>query len=260
MLPLPLIYRFYPILFTLATISLCHYAPSPPSPLLSFSVKDFGAVGDGIHYDTRPIQSAIDACSATRVQRCRVVFPPGKYLTATVQLKSHVTLDIRKNATVLGGTKIGDYPREQERWYVVLAEGQVDVGITGGGEINGQGLKFVKRWDERKNVMVSWNKTGACLGDECRPRLVGFVDCRDVRVWDVNLIEPAYWWCVHFFSDSDPCYSFIPSIFWHLPIQLFFFNLPNNYLLSVKWLQFFVHFSWTHPPGLFLGLIVEKDG
>lgn len=123
-----------------------------------------------------------------------MVFPPGKYLTATVFLKSGVVLEVQKNATVLGGTRLEDYPAEQSRWYVVLAEDAVDVGVTGGGEINGQGLEFVVRFDERKNVMVSWNQTGACSGDECRPRLIGFIRCRNVRVWDVKLIEPAYWW------------------------------------------------------------------
>lgn len=96
---------------------------------------------------------------------------------------------------MLGGTKEGDYPREQPRWYVVVAEDASDVGITGGGEINGQAGAFVQRWDKRKNVMVSWNATGACLGDECRPRLVGFLGCRNVRVWDIRLVDPAYWWC-----------------------------------------------------------------
>lgn len=119
-------------------------------------------------------------------------------MTATIHLKSNVILEIRKNATVLGGTRIEDYPEEQDKWYVVLAEGETDLGISGGGEINGQGLEFVQKFDKKKNVMVSWNKTGACLGDECRPRLVGFIDCKNVRVWDVNLIEPAYWWCVPF--------------------------------------------------------------
>ncbi|CAI9100089.1 OLC1v1037019C1 [Oldenlandia corymbosa var. corymbosa] len=188
-------------LLTLTTILRCYSAgPSLFSIVQqrthSVSVTDFGAAGDGIHYDTTQIQSAIDACSATGIRPCHVKFPPGKYLTATLYLKSGVILDIHKNATILGGPNIGDYPEKQEKWYVVLAEGETDVGITGGGEINGQGWEFVKRFDERKNVMVSWNETGACSGDECRPRLVGFVDCRNVRIWDVNLIEPAYW-CLH---------------------------------------------------------------
>lgn len=79
---------------------------------------------------------------------------------------------------------------------MVVAENAEEVGITGGGEINGQGLEFVKRFDERKNVMVSWNETGACLGDECRPRLVGFIGCKNVRIWDVSFNQPAYWWYV----------------------------------------------------------------
>lgn len=95
---------------------------------------------------------------------------------------------------MLGGTKLEDYPKEFNRWYVVLAENVSDVGITGGGVVDGQGLKFVMRFNERKNVMVSWNSTGACLGDECRPRLVGFIGCTNVKVWSVRLSEPAYWW------------------------------------------------------------------
>lgn len=169
--------------------------PAKPAPH-SLSVKHFGATGNGVDYDTHSIQCAIDACGASSSDGspCHVIFPPGKYLTATVYLKSHVILDVRENATILGGTKIQDFPKEQEKWYVVLADGAVDVGITGGGEINGQGLEFVEKFDEKKNVMVSWNKTGACLGDECRPRLVGFIDSKNVRLWNVKLVEPAYWW------------------------------------------------------------------
>lgn len=165
---------------------------------LRISVTDYGAFGDGAHYDTPHIQAAIDACSAASggAGVCRVVFPPRTYLTATVFLKSGVVLEVQRGAKILGGTKLEDYPAEASRWYVVLAEDAVDVGITGGGEINGQGLEFVERFDERKNVMLSWNRTGACLGDECRPRLVGFLRCRNVRVWNISLIEPAYWWCV----------------------------------------------------------------
>lgn len=99
---------------------------------------------------------------------------------------------------LLGGTEIEDYPKESSRWYVVMAENAIDVGITGGGVIDGQGLKFVVKKNEKKNVMVSWNQTGACSGDECRPRLVGFLNCKNVNIWSVRLREPAYWWSVLF--------------------------------------------------------------
>ncbi|KAG8371890.1 hypothetical protein BUALT_Bualt12G0009900 [Buddleja alternifolia] len=185
------------------TLLQSHSATSPLSilqsyPHLSLSVTDYGATASGHQYDTVPIQSTIDACSSAfhlRRRPCHVTFPPGKYLTATLHLKSGVVLDISKNATILGGTRLEDYPEKQEKWYVVVAEDAAEVGITGGGVIDGQSLKFVRRFDERKNVMVSWNKTGACLGDECRPRLVGFIGCRNVKVWDVSFNQPAYW-CV----------------------------------------------------------------
>lgn len=189
--------------FRTAIIVLIHFLcssllQSKASTSATISVRDFGAAGDGSRYDTRAIQSAIDACSGT----CHVSFPPGRYLTATIRLRSGVVLDIQEGATILGGTRIGDYPRRSDRWYVVLAEDAIDVGITGGGAIDGQGLEFVERFDERKNVMVSWNRTGACLGDECRPRLVGFIGCRNVRVWNVTLTEPAYWWSVFSLNTS----------------------------------------------------------
>lgn len=42
-----------------------------------FNVKDYGAVGDGIHDDQEAIQTAVDACDAAGGGT--VVFPPGRY-------------------------------------------------------------------------------------------------------------------------------------------------------------------------------------
>ncbi|KAJ4799564.1 Pectin lyase-like superfamily protein [Rhynchospora pubera] len=184
----------------------------------TFSVTEYGAIGDGKHYDTAAIQAAIDACHKSGGGR--VLLPSGgDYLTATVRLKSGVTLVVQKGARLLGGTKEGDYPKESARWYVVLAENATGVGITGGGEINGQGGEFVVLENERKNVMVSWNATGKCLGDECRPRLVGFLDSKDVKVSDLTLNQPAYW-CLHLVR----CHNS-----WIHNISIFGdFNTPNN--------------------------------
>ncbi|MFQ6631830.1 hypothetical protein Gotur_009130 [Gossypium turneri] len=197
----------------------------------TISVRDFGATGDGKHYDTAAIQSAIDSC---RTKPCYVTFPTGKYLTATIFLKSNVILDIPKGSTILGGTKLEDYPKEFDRWYVILAENARDVGITGGGVVDGQGLEFVVKFDERKNVMVSWNQTGACSGDECRPRLVGFLDSTNVRVWNVTFRQPAYW-CLslgsilfNFNTDLAVVDAPIQSEFWHSMRMHILAGYPRN--------------------------------
>lgn len=212
-------------IFIISSILQLESSTSPISPptiqlpqsTFTLSVTDYGAAGNGVQYDTPHIQAAIDDCSSHGGGR--VTFPPGTYLTATVFLKSGVVLEVQENATILGGTKLEDYPAENSRWYVVVAEDAVDVGITGGGEINGQGLKFVERFDEKKNVMVSWNKTGACLDDECRPRLVGFLRCKNARLWNIKLTEPAYW-CLHLVKCDNTSIHDV-SIYGD-------FNTPNN--------------------------------
>ncbi|GLJ22126.1 hypothetical protein SUGI_0415260 [Cryptomeria japonica] len=182
-----------------------------------YSVIDYGATGDGKTFDTASIQAAIDACSARGGGRVR--FPPGSYLTATLFLKTGVTLFVEEGATVLGSPNQNDYPAQSSRWYVILAENALNVGITGGGTIDGQSSKFVTRFDERKNVMVSWNVTGDCLGDECRPRLVGFLGCENVRVSNIRLTDPAYW-CLHLVRSNNIS---IHDVFIYGD-----FNTPNN--------------------------------
>lgn len=154
--------------------------------------SDFGATGTGKGYDTNAIQSSIDACAS--MGGGVVYISPGTYLTATLFLRTNITLWIAKGATILGSQHQRDFPKESSRWYTILAEGAENVVITGGGVVNGQGLKFVTEFKEAKNIMLSWNVTGDCVGDECRPRLVGFINCKNVGVWDVSFQHPAYWW------------------------------------------------------------------
>ena len=70
------------------------------------SVRDFGAYGDGIHEDTGAIQAAINFIP----EGGRIYFPEGTYLTLPLALKSHVTLEIAKGATILASTQRERYP------------------------------------------------------------------------------------------------------------------------------------------------------
>ena len=72
----------------------------------AISVRDFGAVGDGIHNDTIAVQTAIN-CTP---KGGRLYFPEGTYLVSPLNLKSHTTLHLAKGATILGVTDVDLYP------------------------------------------------------------------------------------------------------------------------------------------------------
>lgn len=74
-----------------------------------FDVTAFGAIGDGTTLDTAAIQRAIDACTPGGVVRV----PAGTFRTGAIFLKSDMTLEIAKGATLLGSERAEDYPNEK---------------------------------------------------------------------------------------------------------------------------------------------------
>ena len=72
----------------------------------SVSVLDFGAKGDGIEDDTNFIQAAIFSCPKGGV----VEIPKGVYYVRPLFLKSNITIDLQKDAIVLGSINRNDYP------------------------------------------------------------------------------------------------------------------------------------------------------
>ena len=73
---------------------------------VALNVKDFGAIGDGIHDDTKAIQLAIYACP----KQGRVYLEEGNYLVTSVMLKSDITIELKKNAVILGMKDRKEYP------------------------------------------------------------------------------------------------------------------------------------------------------
>lgn len=126
-------------------------ATRPPTGQ-QFSVCQFGAKGDGQTKDTQAIQSAI---AAAGVLGGTVYFPPGKYVSGTVRLKSHVTVYLETGATLILSRDPEDFdPYEQLNFksfsdnettdfHSALLRGQdlEHVGVIGPGTIDGNRTK-----------------------------------------------------------------------------------------------------------------------
>ena len=70
------------------------------------NVKDFGAVGDGVHDDTSALQAAVNFLP----EGGRLLFPEGTYLSLPLSLKSHISLELEKGAVLLGNPDRERYP------------------------------------------------------------------------------------------------------------------------------------------------------
>lgn len=115
-----------------------------------FNITSFGAVGNGSTMNTTAIQAAVDSCNHAGGGIVEV--PAGNFLTATVFLKSNVTIHLAAGATITGSGTTSDYPdvvpliRSYADNYtkrsVFYAEGQHNIGITGEGTFQGNGLSF----------------------------------------------------------------------------------------------------------------------
>lgn len=82
--------------------------PLPSFPSQTFIVSLFGAPGAGLTNETPGIDKAIATCSASGGGV--VFFPPGKYLAASIHLKSNVELLLAPAATIIGAPDGFDPP------------------------------------------------------------------------------------------------------------------------------------------------------
>ena len=73
----------------------------------SLSVKDCGAVGDGVTFDTKAIQTAIDSLASQGGGTVNV--PAGLYLTGSIWLRDNINLHLEAGAVIKGSPYLKDY-------------------------------------------------------------------------------------------------------------------------------------------------------
>ncbi|MBD5095075.1 MAG: glycoside hydrolase family 28 protein [Subdoligranulum sp.] len=172
------------------------------------NVKDFGAVGDGVHEDTAALQGAISFLP----EGGRLWFPAGTYLTLPLSLKSNITLDLDAGATILGSTDRARYPiipsftedpktgrpvlqagfegMEQKCYQSLLhASYAQNIAVVGQGVIDGNGQNG--DWWE-----------GFALFPAARPRVIFLNHTRDVTLHGVTVKNGPSWHIHPFYSQN----------------------------------------------------------
>jgi len=161
-------------------------------------VRSYGAKADGTTKDTAAIQKAIDTCAAKGGGTVRLT--AGTYLSAPIVLKSNITLQLDKGATLLGSPDHTDYPEITEFRLpgvqaLVSATNAENVSIAGKGTIDGQGESW---W----SMMRSFHDAGVMGNPHPRPRLVVFDHCKHVRIEGVTIQNSPMWQVVPYYSDD----------------------------------------------------------
>jgi polygalacturonase len=160
--------------------------------------RTYGAKADGTTKDTKAVQAAIDDCAKAGGGTVRL--SGGTFMSAPIVLKSNITLDVEKGATLLGSPDHEDYPKKTEfrgpgYQAFVGAVNAEHISIVGGGTIDGNGKSW---W-----TLARTQKNAGVLGSEnSRPRGVVFDHCKHIRIEGVTVQNSAYWQIVPYYSDD----------------------------------------------------------
>jgi len=156
-----------------------------------------GIIGDGVTNNTQAIKAAVAVLDVKGGGT--LYFPPGKYVTGTVELKSNITLHLEGGAMIFGSADRADYMNFADfvpeyrgdgggMTGLVFAAKSNNITITGRGTIDGNGQSF---W--YKNVVteiVDGNEVKRYLP---RPRAVQFILCDNIRISGVTITNSAMW-------------------------------------------------------------------
>jgi polygalacturonase len=150
-----------------------------------FSVRSYGATGDGKTLDTAAINAAVKACSESGGGQVR--FAPGRYISGTVHLRDNVTLYFDAGATLVGTEELNDYqtftpPAETPeakfgpKWHtaLILGVGVKNVTLAGPGTIDG-------------NKVFNPNGEEKMRG----PHTIILGNCRDISIRDLSIKDSA---------------------------------------------------------------------
>ena len=168
-----------------------------------FNVKNYAAKGNGKALDTKAINKAIDAAAAAGGGT--VYFPPGVYLSASIHLKSNITLYLEAGSTIEAvsdsiakydlpepneaGANYQDYGHSHWKNSLIWGIGLENVSILGPGLIYGKGLNpgFNRFADESKGQRRYQDG-----GPGSANKAIALRDCKNVILRDFSILHGGH--------------------------------------------------------------------
>jgi polygalacturonase len=167
----------------------------------TFQITAYGAQSDGSANSTVAIQKAID--SAHAAGGGSVLFPPGKYLSGTLELRSGVELRLEAGAVLLASRNPADYTATgmDKAPVFINGTGLRDVAITGRGIIDGQAEHV---WEDNGKIdgfIAVETEIARSAGVEMKrahvvkpnPCLLALSGCEGILIEDVAFLRSPFW-------------------------------------------------------------------
>lgn len=166
-----------------------------------WSVKDFGAAGDGKTLDTKAIQATVEA--AHKAGGGTVELPAGTYLSGSIELKDNIDFFLAEGAVLLGSTNLQDYcsadcypqnyssPRTSENisgGHLIYGVNVQNVTLRGPGRIDGNSRHFF--------LHGNYVDVGKKVTLPDRPgQMIWFADSKNIHITDLEITYAPYWSC-----------------------------------------------------------------
>ena len=192
----------------------------------TFNMKELGADPRGIESCTELINQTIEKASSEGGGT--IYFPAGVYLTATIHMKSNITLYVESGAVLRFSDRFEDYlPFVKIRWEgtvmntlspLIYAHDAENLTITGRGTLNGNGFKWWS-WEKETRELIKknggklpalnklqrmWEEANEDLeiSDYYKPSLerrmfrppfIQFYECNNVLIENVKIVNSPFW-------------------------------------------------------------------
>ena len=149
-------------------------------------IRDHGAAGTRIWFDTKAFQAAIETCA--KAGGGTVLVPRGEWLIEPIFLRSNVRLELQKGAEVLAATDPKLFPQGERAGLINIKDAD-NVAIVGEGLIDGQGAVWWERiraiW--RADPDFARNGQARQQQKDDRPRLILVTDSSNVRFEGIRI-------------------------------------------------------------------------